>query len=136
MRRGTHARSSSSPLGPWVKSDKNPVLAGNATADPKHCFINDTRCSGIYLASVMHGPQTGHKFWVYMEAPINSNDEGPMALWEAAEPEGPYAFLGSSVRFTPAAASDDGALDPYLAWIDTVEFSQKLVVIRKREAVT
>jgi hypothetical protein len=86
------ARSSSSPLGPWIKSDKNPVLAGDATADPKHCFINDTRCSGIYLASVLHGPHTNNSYWAYLAGPLNQNDEGAMALWTSEAPEGPWSF--------------------------------------------
>eukprot|EP00658_Telonema_sp_P-2_P084179 TRINITY_DN9274_c0_g1_i1.p3 TRINITY_DN9274_c0_g1~~TRINITY_DN9274_c0_g1_i1.p3 ORF type:complete len:140 (-),score=25.59 TRINITY_DN9274_c0_g1_i1:148-567(-) len=28
-----------------------------------------------------------------MEAPINQNDEGPLSLWQADSPTGPYSFI-------------------------------------------
>jgi hypothetical protein len=35
---------------------------------------------------------TNGEYWAYLEAPINMNDEGPMALWTADKPEGPFKF--------------------------------------------
>lgn len=81
-----------SPLGPWHKSPHNPVIAGNATHDPKHCFKGDTRCSGIYLGSVLYGPHTNNQYWAYLAGPLNQNDEGAMALWTSDKPEGPWKF--------------------------------------------
>ena len=43
------------------------------------------------MAAVLHGAHTGFEYWLYLEAPINENDEGPLALWTAAQPEGPFA---------------------------------------------
>ena len=79
------------PLGPWTKSDKNPVLAGNRTCDPSREFAK--HCGGLYVAAVAHGPHTNNEFWAYMEAPINPNDEGPLSLWAAPEAEGPWRFV-------------------------------------------
>jgi hypothetical protein len=50
------------------------------------------KCGGLYVASVQHGAHTRGEYWVYVEAPINSNDEGPLALWAAKVPEGPFSF--------------------------------------------
>jgi hypothetical protein len=82
----------SSPTGPWTKSPANPVLSGAKVHDPARCFPGSS-CNGLYVASVMHGAHTNGSFWVYMEAPINKNDEGPLALWKAQKPEGPYTFV-------------------------------------------
>ena len=83
---------SSSPLTSWEKSKRNPVIPGNRTADPKHCFLNDTRCAGIYVGSVLHGPHTNNEYWAYLAAPLNRNDEGAMSLWTSNSPEGPWKF--------------------------------------------
>ena len=79
-----------SPLGPWTKDPKNPILDGNRTCDPGREFVG--KCGGLYVASVMHGPHTNGEYWVYMEAPINENDEGPLALWTSKKPDGPFTF--------------------------------------------
>jgi hypothetical protein len=79
-----------SPLGPWKKSPNNPILQGNRTCDPSREF--NKHCGGLYVASVLFGPHTNHEYWVYMEAPINQNDEGPLALWTSKHQEGPFKF--------------------------------------------
>ena len=80
-----------SPGGPWAKHARNPILSGAAVCDAAREFTGKD-CAGMYIAAVMHGAHTGGEYWVYMEAPINENDEGPLALWAAAAPEGPFAF--------------------------------------------
>ena len=80
----------SSPLGPWEKYAGNPILQGNATCDSKREFQGV--CSGLYVAAVMYGAHTNNEFWLYVEAPINDNDEGPMALWTSTKAEGPFVF--------------------------------------------
>jgi hypothetical protein len=76
--------------GPWTKDPKNPILDGNRTCDPDREFVG--KCGGLYVASVMHGSHTNGEYWVYMEAPINENDEGPLALWTAKAADGPFIF--------------------------------------------
>jgi hypothetical protein len=76
--------------GPWTKDPSNPILNGNLTCDPAREFKG--HCGGLYVASVMHGPHTNNEYWVYMEAPINANDEGPLALWTSPLANGPFTF--------------------------------------------
>ena len=50
-------------------------------------------CNGLYVGSVLHDPDyTNGEYWLYIEAPINMNDEGPMALWTSKKPAGPFSF--------------------------------------------
>eukprot|EP01051_Picozoa_sp_SAG22_P022239 SAG22_NODE_5253_length_1052_cov_1.397692_1_plen_206_part_00 len=65
-------------------------LSARRTCDPSREFLE--HCGGLYVAAVTYGSHTNNEYWVYMEAPINPNDEGPLALWAAAAPEGPYHF--------------------------------------------
>lgn len=109
-----------SPLGPWTKSPRNPVLAGGNTTDHAHCFEGDQRCGGLYVAAVMYGPQTNFSYWVYMSAPINQNDEGAIALWKAEEPEGPYSFVAYVLD---GALRNDGGGEAAVADADGVDVS-------------
>jgi len=78
------------PEGPWTKYPGNPILKGIKVCDKNRSFTGS--CSGLYVAAVMHGEHTNHEYWMYVEAPINVNDEGPMALWTSKNPEGPWLF--------------------------------------------
>jgi len=80
----------SHPLGPWHKHPGNPILLGSATVDTKRCFHTNPNCDGLYVGSVQYGAHTNFSYWLYMEAPINPNDEGPLALWTSDKPEGPF----------------------------------------------
>ena len=68
-------------LGPWTKFAGNPILQGNATCDWKRQFHGDKHdpqqfCNGLYVGSVLHDPRyTNGQYWLYLEAPINMNDE-------------------------------------------------------------
>lgn len=78
------------PLGPWTKYSANPILGGHKVCDKNRSFTGS--CGGLYVGSVVHGSHTGGEYWLYLEAPINCNDEGPMALWSSNNPEGPFVF--------------------------------------------
>lgn len=91
------------PLGPW-KKDPKPVLEGKKVCDNSRSFSGS--CGGLYVAAVMYGPHTNHEYWMYMEAPINENDEGPIALWTARDPEGPWEFKAYVLD-----GGDDGGWD-------------------------
>ena len=62
-------------------------LRGEDTAfalwPPLPSWLRHRLCLAVlrYVAAVAYGPHTNNQYWVYMEAPINPNDEGPMALW-------------------------------------------------------
>ena len=78
--------------GPWTKYAKNPILLGTNACDKNRTFHN-LPCNGVYVGAVMHDENfTNGEYWAYLEAPINMNDEGPMALWTADKPEGPFKF--------------------------------------------
>jgi hypothetical protein len=65
-----------SPRGPWVKSTQNPILPASAAGG-----------GGFYMGSVV---QFNNSYRMYVEAPIIFRDQGPMAIFTAPEPEGPY----------------------------------------------
>ena len=71
-----HAKS---PRGPWVKSPANPV-------------INETIVGfdGFYVAAVM---VVNGSIWMYAEV-IVANDYGPLELFTADSPDGPYVNRG------------------------------------------
>ena len=81
-----------SPLGPWRKHERNPVL----------------RDFG-YLGSVV---KVGGKFLMFNEYPVGSSspDQGPMALATAKRPEGPWAKFKHNPVLTPGdwGSWDDG----------------------------
>lgn len=94
------AVSENGPRGPWKKrTDVNPVLthqtvcANKADGGLKVRSFDGKTCGGMYVASVHYGAHTNFSYWVYMEAPVNANDEGPLALWKSDQFEGPYAFV-------------------------------------------
>ena len=45
-------------------------------------------CCVCPLTSLSPWGEGAGEYWVYLEAPINPNDEGPIALWSAPKPEG------------------------------------------------
>ena len=87
-----------SATGPWTKYAKNPIMTGNVTCDPSRQFHGDPKnprqfCNGLYVGSVLNDKAvTGGEYYLYLEAPINMNDEGPLALWTSKHAEGPFAF--------------------------------------------
>jgi hypothetical protein len=72
------------------------VITAEKAADKKlngkwpHCVTKGF--DGFYVASWEHGAHTGGEVWLYAEAPVGSLDQGPLALWTAASPEGPFTF--------------------------------------------
>ena len=44
----------------------------------------------MYVGSVLYGEETHHEYWLYLEAPISDDDEGPMALWTSPHQTGPF----------------------------------------------
>ena len=44
------------------------------------------------MASWTIGAHTKGDVWLYAEAPVGSLDQGPLALWTAKEPQGPFTF--------------------------------------------
>ena len=75
------------------------------------------QCNGLYVAAVMYGSHTNNEYWMYMEGPINTNDEGPLALWTASKPEGPFTFKAYVL---------DGGLDNKGGW-DAGRYSESRV---------
>jgi len=91
---GTHIglATSSSPLGPWRKYERNPVL----------------KTFG-YLGSVV---KVGGKFFLFSEHPVGSSspDQGPMSIAIADHPAGPWVKYERNPILTPGdwGAWDDG----------------------------
>ena len=54
----------------------------------------------------MFGPHTNYTYWMYLESPININDEGPIALWTSPKPSGPWEFKAFVLD-----GGDDGGWD-------------------------
>ena len=46
----------------------------------------------FYVASWTIGDHTNGDVWLYAEAPVGTLDQGPLALWTAKEPQGPFMF--------------------------------------------
>ena len=72
----------------------NPIMQGNVTCDASRQFHGDPKhpkqfCNGLYVGSVLHDDvHTRGEYWLYLEAPINMNDEGPLSLWTSPHPTG------------------------------------------------
>jgi hypothetical protein len=71
--------------------------------------------SGFYVASVM---EVNGSIWMYAEAPIVADDYGPLSLFTAPSPEGPYTNRG-----TVLVGGEPGS------W-DHTEFSESKVAFR------
>ena len=71
---------STSPAGPWTKYQANPIINESIVG-----------YDGFYVAAVL---QVNGSIWMYAEAPIVANDYGPLALFTADRPEGPYTNRG------------------------------------------
>jgi hypothetical protein len=82
--------------GPWTKYYKGGkkgsgfIIASEAAQDKKLKKPFDT--DGFYTGSMLFGPHTNNEYWLYVEAPVGEDDQGPLALWTAKSPEGPFAF--------------------------------------------
>ena len=65
--------------GPWTKYAKNPILKGSKACEKKYTKAHAFHgiCNGMYVGSVLWDEErTNGEFWMYLEAPINMNDEG------------------------------------------------------------
>ena len=70
-----------SPAGPWVKAAGiNPIINESIVG-----------FDGFYVAAVL---DVNGSIWMYAEAPIVAHDYGPLALFTAPSPEGPYTNRG------------------------------------------
>eukprot|EP01045_Picozoa_sp_COSAG04_P017043 COSAG04_NODE_1478_length_6574_cov_5.073359_3_plen_1390_part_01 len=85
-----------SPVGPWTRFAGNPVINGSSVCDTDRLFKCPSCsgvCVGLYLSHVLHDAvYTNGEWWVYLLAPINENDEAPIALWTSSSPTGPFAL--------------------------------------------
>ena len=50
-----------SPLGPYRKDPRNPILSGAAVCDARREF--DSVCNGLYVAAVTRGAHTNGEYW-------------------------------------------------------------------------
>ena len=104
------------PLGPWTKFAGNPILNGTAATDANRTFDGTTN-NGLYIASVLHDPEyTNGEYWLYVEAPINLNDEGALALWTAERPEGPFSFKAYVLDGGNGGGWDSGRYSESRVW--------------------
>eukprot|EP01084_Bolivina_argentea_P295135 508032_1 len=86
------ALSNNGPLGPWKEYNNNPILIGNNTCiDLTNESFDGKTCNGLYVASVLYINKL-NEYWLYCEAPINENDQGPIQLWIANDMKGPFIF--------------------------------------------
>ncbi len=79
-----------SPLGPWTRHPRNPVLPGLG-----------------YAGGVV---KVGREYWLYTEHPIGASgpDYGPLALARAEAPDGPWSLDYTVLPTTEWGAWDDG----------------------------
>ena len=99
------------PLGPWRRDPRSPIMSESASQDLERCFPkpgppDPLACDSFYVATVMHGNHTNGSYYMYAEAPIGPSDEGPLALWVAEEPAGPFAFRDYILDGALAPATD------------------------------
>jgi hypothetical protein len=112
------------PLGPWTRFEGNPVLNGTATCDQSRLFQCPSCsgvCVGLYLSQVLHDPVlTRGEWWIYLLAPINENDEAPIALWTSSSPTGPFVFSQYVIDggYRNGSGWDAGRYSGGAIWID------------------
>jgi hypothetical protein len=80
--------------GPWTKYYKGGkkgsgyIIASEASQDKK--LKKPFETDGFYTGSMLFGPHTNNEYWLYVEAPVGEDDQGPLALWTSKSPTGPF----------------------------------------------
>ena len=87
--------------GPWAKVDPKGgvgmVLNSNNSFDPTLPTKQFATGGGFYVANVIYDDARS-TFRMYVEAPIGTKDQGPMALWEAQDPvNGPWKKVAYTI---------------------------------------
>jgi hypothetical protein len=75
--------------GPWEKSHANPVIPFKAATEPG-ANIWEKESDGFYTSGIQYGKHTNYEYYLYAETVSGDTDYGPMALWTAKQPEGPF----------------------------------------------
>jgi hypothetical protein len=75
--------------GPWEKSPANPVIPFKAATEPG-TNTWEKQSDGFYTSGIQYGKHTNYEYYLYAETVSGNTDYGPMALWTAKQPEGPF----------------------------------------------